>query len=269
MSSIVIGTNSKLLLYKPSENDIIKQFEYETQSNITGIELKATLEWFIFSTEYGTIKIIDNRLSHAENILNKNSNNGINAISLGPSQVNIAYCAKGGELSLYDLTASNNIYKYINNNKKDFICVQISPDYKFIVAGDIAGYLTFINIEKEPYDVKIYKIHNNPILQIKISPNSQYIGTCSADKTIKILSRYSLDFEYEEISTLYSHTGWVWDLEFLSNDSHLISCSSDGTIKLWNFMNGNVVKSFTQHKNLKDKPNDCITELSLKENYST
>jgi WD40 repeat protein len=84
--------------------------------------------------------------------------------------------------------------------------------------------------------VNSFRAHSKWINRIKQSPfntntNTNYVATCSRDKTVKIWNVLS-SFEWTLITTYSQHSSEVADLEWLDNDT-LASGSYDKTIKLW------------------------------------
>ena len=82
--------------------------------------------------------------------------------------------------------------------------------------------------------VNSFKAHSNWINRIKQSPfntNTNYVATCSEDKTVKIWN-VSSSLNWTRITTYSQHTSGVYALEWLDNDT-LASGSSDRTIRLW------------------------------------
>ena len=77
-------------------------------------------------------------------------------------------------------------------------------------------------------------------MRIKKSPfnsASNYIATCSADKTVKIWNASSLSFNWTLITT-YSHLYPVYSLEWLDNDTLASSGWGDQTIQIWSSKTG-------------------------------
>ena len=50
------------------------------------------------------------------------------------------------------------------------------------------------------------------------------------------------------IKTLYAHSQWIYKIDFSPNGKLLASCSSDGTIKLWQIPTGNLIRTLTGHR---------------------
>ncbi|KAM0683755.1 WD repeat-containing protein 5 [Mitosporidium daphniae] len=85
--------------------------------------------------------------------------------------------------------------------------------------------------------------HSQSISSVKFSPDGNYLGTASLDKTVKIW-RVS-DGRLEK--TLEGHSGGISDIAW-SNDSKLIcSASDDTTLILWNVEKGKKQKTLAQH----------------------
>lgn len=103
-----------------------------------------------------------------------------------------------------------------------------------------------------------FAAHEDYILKCLISPDVQFLATCSADKTVKI---WSLNEEkgYELHKTLYGyfipfllsqllgHHKWVWDCAFSCDSQLLVTCSTDCVAKIWSLENGEVIRNFTGH----------------------
>ncbi len=64
--------------------------------------------------------------------------------------------------------------------------------------------------------------------------------SCSADKTIKVLKIKDSKFWQEHV--LYGHTEWVWDIDILNSNKHLLSVSTDGSLKVWDLDKGVKIK---------------------------
>jgi WD40 repeat protein len=99
------------------------------------------------------------------------------------------------------------------------------------VIGDSIGQIKIYNQDSL---VNSFKAHSDWIIRIKQSPfntNTNYVATCSDDKTVKIWN-VSSSFNWTLITTYSQHSSGVRAMEWLDQDT-LASGSFDGTIKLW------------------------------------
>jgi WD40 repeat protein len=104
------------------------------------------------------------------------------------------------------------------------------------VIGDSKGQIQIYNTSSLSL-VKSFKAHSSYINRIKQSSfNTNYVATCSDDRTVKIWN-VSSSFNWTLITTYSQHSSPVYDLEWLDNDT-LASGSFDKTIKLWSMTTG-------------------------------
>jgi len=100
---------------------------------------------------------------------------------------------------------------------------------------------------------------------VRILNSFNNLITCtegSEDKTIRIWNISNLGDGYE-IRMLSGHNGSVRDITIIPDyeDAPLVSCSNDGTIKLWNYADedGKVLRQFEHHSEFR-----CITYCSAR-----
>ena len=87
--------------------------------------------------------------------------------------------------------------------------------------------------------------HSSQIRAVAISPDSQFIASGSADKTINL-------WELDGGSLVYSlrdHTNWVRGVAFSPDSKTLVTCSADKTIKLWEVNSGKLILTLAGHAN--------------------
>ncbi|EJW01203.1 hypothetical protein EDEG_00563 [Edhazardia aedis USNM 41457] len=104
------------------------------------------------------------------------------------------------------------------------------------------------NASNELTQIFAQVIHKKEINNVKIHLKRRIIATASQDKTIKLFK-----YSGETIATLIGHRKGVLCIEF--GDSILISCSSDGTIRVW---------SLNDFSCLKTLDNFGVTVLNIK-----
>jgi len=107
-------------------------------------------------------------------------------------------------------------------------------------------YLVFLDDEKNVIILDLVKGDNRIIKEFDIDVS--YIEFSPFDKRIAIglingvLQTW--DIEQEIFITFSGHTKRINQIKFSSNGKKLLSCSNDGTIKLWDIVTGNILEEY-------------------------
>ncbi|XP_072123332.1 striatin-3 isoform X2 [Mobula birostris] len=95
------------------------------------------------------------------------------------------------------------------------------------------------SLDVEP--IYTFRAHIGPVLSLAVSSNGEQCFSGGIDATIRCWNMPSPNVDpydtYDPsviLSTLAAHTDAVWGLTFSSIKNRLLSCSADGTIRLWN-----------------------------------
>ncbi|KAM3855069.1 striatin-3 isoform 3-T3 [Vipera latastei] len=95
------------------------------------------------------------------------------------------------------------------------------------------------SLDVEP--IYTFRAHIGPVLSLAISSNGEQCFSGGIDATIQWWNMPSPNVDpydtYEPnvlAGTLIAHTDAVWDLAYSGIKNHLLSCSADGSIRLWN-----------------------------------
>ena len=82
-----------------------------------------------------------------------------------------------------------------------------------------------------------------PVSSIAVHPKKSFIATASDDLTWKIWGVPN----GELIMSGEGHKDWISDIDFNPNGIHLSTCSGDGTVKVWDFVNVECTSTFIDH----------------------
>lgn len=94
------------------------------------------------------------------------------------------------------------------------------------------------SLDVEP--VYTFRAHQGAVLSLAISPAGDFLFSGGVDASIRVWKMPSINvdpYDSYEPSTLFAslveHTDAVWGLSFHLARQQLLSCSADGTVKLW------------------------------------
>src|SRR5688572_13227907 len=85
----------------------------------------------------------------------------------------------------------------------------------------------------------IQKGHDQAVLAVEVTPDSNYVATGSRDKTMKLWELAT----GREVRTFLGHTGTVNNIRFSVKGNYAITSSGDGTAKIWEVITGKVIHS--------------------------
>ena len=116
-----------------------------------------------------------------------------------------------------------------------------SPNGKELLVLDCRGMLSLIDLERKivTKEIKIYE-NFRKVNSISISPDGNLV--CIAYQLEANIDLW--DIRNIRHSVLHGHTDWCYSTKFDNRGKYLVSCSRDGTIKVWDVNTGNCVKTF-------------------------
>ncbi|KAL3235323.1 COMPASS component SWD3 [Nakaseomyces bracarensis] len=117
-----------------------------------------------------------------------------------------------------------------------------SPDGHWLAV--VRGVQVYVYDSTQDYTLAETHIVNHaaPISEVCWSPDGQCLATCSDDFTVVITNR-----QYGELHRLCGHTAPVVSLCYNSKGNLLFSSSMDESIKIWDVLNGSVMKTMSAH----------------------
>ncbi|MBN3321953.1 APAF factor, partial [Atractosteus spatula] len=125
-------------------------------------------------------------------------------------------------------------------HEEEVLCCAFSPDDKLIATCSTDRKIKIWNAERGKL-IRIYDEHSEQVNHCQFN-NSSYrilLATGSNDCFLKLWNINKPTCQ----NTLFGHTEAVNHCCFSPDDEHLASCSSDGTLKLWQVSSGNEWKS--------------------------
>jgi len=266
-------------------------------SNVCCIGFQKEKKWLYSCSEDGSAKIWDLRQSTQPTRTCQNLNKtAINTAILHPNQAEIITGDENGIIRIWDLTSNTCSQEIIPESNIPIRSISISQNAQILTAVNNNGncYLwklrnathsTIIqnseqqsiqnnnnenfppssNFTNYPNIESFLTIEAHPgqyVLKCLISPDSNYLCTCSSDKTIKLWNllidqnNNNNNINCSLYRTFVGHSAWVWDIAFSADSAYLVSGSSDKTAKLWDCKTGEICIEYKGH-------NKAITAVAL------
>lgn len=116
-----------------------------------------------------------------------------------------------------------------------------TPDDKNLIVGDKTGDVFLYDIYSDKKETLLLG-HLSIVLDIIMTNDSKHIITCDRDEKIRV-SKYPNC--YNIVSYCLGHEQFVTNVQLLPhNKDLLISCSGDGTMRLWDYIQGSVKDAY-------------------------
>ncbi|XP_064558193.1 apoptotic protease-activating factor 1 isoform X1 [Zonotrichia leucophrys gambelii] len=167
----------------------------------------------------------------------------------------IASCGADKTLQVFKAESGERLLE-INAHDDEILCCAFSADGEFVATCSSDKKVKVWNSRTGQCRC-VYEEHSEQVNCCQFNNKSgQYLlATCSNDTFIKI---WDLNGKYCR-NTMIGHENSVNHCRFSPNDEYVASCSTDGTVKLWEARSGNELKSIEIKdffKNADEQPDD-------------
>lgn len=135
----------------------------------------------------------------------------------------------------------------LHGNSVAVMGVAFTEDGKSVISGGMSNSMKLWDLQaKQKQNAMYHGLDGRIQYNIKLSPSGRYIAMATPDSHISIRSSHTM----EEIFSLKGHAKRIRALYYFDKGNRLASASEDGTIKIWNANNGNLLRTITNVDNV-------------------
>ncbi|WVQ93436.1 hypothetical protein IAU59_000510 [Kwoniella sp. CBS 9459] len=146
----------------------------------------------------------------------------------GPNSDIIAYGV--GKKVVVAATSPDKPLFEVEDNKGDVLSLSITSDGKFLAAGDAAGRIILIDVEKKETAVSSrWTFHTGRVVALAWSEDGKRLASAGLDEGIYIWNREKVA---KNVPIKNAHPGGVSGVSWLGNEK-IISTGADGCVRTW------------------------------------
>lgn len=156
----------------------------------------------------------------------------IRTIALSTDKKHLAVGCSDHNIYILDIANPLKLTHLLNGHSNSVFTLKYSPCGNFLLSGSRDARLKIWNTHQDYALHQDIVAHLFAINDIAFSPDGKYFATASADKTIKIWDANT--FMLLKVIDRMRNQSHFTSINKLSWDKHLISCSDDKSIMVWN-----------------------------------
>ncbi|OCF43364.1 WD-repeat protein [Kwoniella heveanensis CBS 569] len=146
----------------------------------------------------------------------------------GPNSDTIAYGV--GKKVIVATTSPDKTLFEVEDNKGDVLSLAFSSDGKYLAAGDAAGRIILIDVEKQETTVSSrWTFHTGRVVALAWSSDGKRLASAGLDEVIYIWSREKVA---KNVAIKNAHPGGVSGVSWLG-DEKIITTGADGCVRNW------------------------------------
>ena len=144
------------------------------------------------------------------------------------------------------------------------LSLSLSVDGELLASGDKEGNILVWEVESGNCLKQFKGVHDAAVSSLKFTKDSGQILSSSNDFNLKLHGLVS----GKTLKTFVGHTSFVNDVSFVDEENHVLSCSSDGSVKIWDKKTTDCVHTFLPSKT-NSNTNNTSSPSSSSSSYSS
>lgn len=162
-------------------------------------------------------------------------------VAFSPDSRFIATGSQNGAVNMINVTSMIK-ENTIQLDGKFIYCLAYNPDGTRLAIGSLDGIVSVCDLQSG--EILRLDGHTTPVRSVAFSPDGRLLASASDDKQVKVFD--AVDNRLVT-SSLNGHDGWVVSVDFAKNMRHLVTGSTDHTVRVWNFTAREEVHCFKEH----------------------
>lgn len=223
-----IGFDDGSLMFSGGEDCTVKLWDLRTLAEV----------YTEYTKNHGGVATFHHDFSHSS---------PVTCAAIHPSQRDLFSGDQEGRIARWDLRQNMCTEHLIPAPDVSLRCLTISKDGLYLAAANSQGFCFIWAIcDGEARAHKRIEVQpHGYVLKCSFSPDGSLFAATTSEKVAKV---YNVRQDFQHIGTLSGHTMWVWDCAFTADSRHIITASSDKTLRLWEMETMKAVLEMNGHQ---------------------
>lgn len=202
------------------------------KDKILTIAISPDSKWIATGSKDGTIKLYESSF-HSEMMTFNGHTDDVNSLAFSPDSKFLLSGSKDKNVILWDVVRNIDI-KWYTGHKESVNMVAFSPNGRLIASASDDSSILVWDILDSSKPKHTIKAHQNGVKCISFTPDGNFIASGGSEGRFRLWNYSRQEMIPMPMSAGLNHTGSINFLTF-NTDKKLITCSTDKTIKYWNW----------------------------------
>ncbi|KIM57759.1 hypothetical protein SCLCIDRAFT_129798 [Scleroderma citrinum Foug A] len=179
------------------------------------------------------------------------------SVAFSPDGRHILSCSRDQTIQLRNAQTGDQVDNPLQGHSSSVFSVAFSPDGRYIVSGSGDQTIRLWDAHTGVQLGNPLQGHTDSVWSVVFSPDGRHIVSCSEDKTVRLwdvqtggqmgkplhetLQPLGTQIDSQVLNPLEGHTSLVNSVAFSPDGRHIVSCSWNNTIQLWDAQTGGLV----------------------------
>ncbi|KAI1944399.1 WD domain protein [Ophidiomyces ophidiicola] len=184
------------------------------------------------------------KLNYREKLVLRGHQRGVSAVQFSPDGTMIASCSADSTIRVWNSSTGRLIHMF-EGHLAGVSTLSWSPDGTFLASGSDDKSIRLWNVLTGKQHPMPFLGHHNYIYSIAFSPKGNMLVSGSYDEAVFLWDVRSAHV----MQSLPAHSDPVAGVDFIRDGTLIVSCASDGLIRIWDSATGQCLRTLVHEDN--------------------